>query len=209
MTKSLSDGGYLPARAGHPPTIYIYYRWGSFNKLSDMDQVSQLAQPGANNVSGPMDDLQVRNLLERAAIVGGTKFAAEWSEALETGTFHWFENRSLRTTFLVETASDNLYFIIATACDYDAAVKGNIVVLWQTRISTSSRGVSMDESLPQMASSAATYIGHETDGPVRLDRPAMKEGKVEVGEPVVVREELPSDAPNPNNPRPKAAPAAH
>jgi hypothetical protein len=126
---------------------------------------------------------------------------------MESGTFNAWENKSLRNVFLVETASDNLYFIIATACDYDAAVKGNLVVLWQTRISTDSRGVSMDGSLPQMAASAAMYIGHETDGPVRLDRSELKDGRVDIGEPVVVREDLPSDAPNPSNPPPKPAPA--
>jgi hypothetical protein len=205
MTRSLHAGGFLPANPGHPPTIYIYYRWGSFNKLSDLDHTSQIAAVGATNVDGPMDDLQVRNLLERAALVGGTKFAAAWGQSLEAGTFPSWENSSARNSFLVTVASGNLYFIIATACDYDAAVKGSVVVLWQTRISTDSRGVAMDETLPQMAASAATYIGHETDGPVRLDRPTIKEGDVEIGEPVVVREELPSDALNPNNPPPRAA----
>jgi hypothetical protein len=146
--------------------------------------------------------MQVRNLMERAALVGGTKFAVEWSQALDTGSFNSWENKSARNEFLVATASDNLYFIIATACDFEAAVQGKVVVLWQTRISTSSRGVAMDETLPQMAASAATFIGHETDGPVKLDRPTIKDGRVDVGEPVVVREELPSDAPNPNNPPP-------
>jgi hypothetical protein len=221
LTKSLRAGGYLPAAPGHPPTIYIYYRWGSFNKLSNVDLGSDVgAESSGVNAEGDsvqtaaraptvgaLDDLQVRNLLERAALVGGTKFAVEWSDAMESGTFNAWENKSLRNVFLVETASDNLYFIIATACDYDAAVKGNLVVLWQTRISTDSRGVSMDGSLPQMAASAATYIGHETDGPVRLDRSELKDGRVDIGEPVVVREDLPSDAPNPSNPPPKPAPA--
>jgi hypothetical protein len=209
MTRSLRAGGFIPAGAGHPPTIYVYYRWGSFNKLSDADRgAGQIVTPGATNVSGPMDDQQMRDLLQRAALVGGTRFAVEWNYALETGTFNTWENRSARNEFLVETASDNLYFIIATACDFDAAVHGKVVVLWQTRISTSSRGVAMNESLPQMAMSAATYIGHETEGPVRLDRPALKDGKVKIGEPVVVREELPSDAPSPSFPPPKAS-AAH
>jgi hypothetical protein len=210
MAKALRAGGYLPAGPGHPPTIYIYYRWGSFNKLSDMDQgASQNVGSGGSKIKGPMDDQQLRNLMERATIVGGSRFANEWGEALETGTFNWWRNTSQRKVFLVETASENLYFIIATACDYQAAVKGNLVILWQTRISTSSRGIAMDESLPQMAASSATYIGHETDGPVRLDRPTVKDGHVEVGEPVVVREDLPSDALNPDNPPPGAATAAH
>jgi hypothetical protein len=204
MTKSLRAGGFLPAGAGHPPTIYVYYRWGSFNKLSDVDQgAGQITAPGVTNVSGPMDDLQIRNLMVRASLVGGTRFAVEWGQALETNTFSSWERKSARNEFLVATARDNLYFIIATACDFQAAVQGKVVVLWQTRISTDSRGVAMDETLPQMAASAASYIGHETDGPVKLDRPTIKDGQVEIGEPVVVREQLPSDAPNP-----KAAPAA-
>jgi hypothetical protein len=208
MTRSLRAGGFIPAGAGHPPTIYVYYRWGSFNKLSDADQgAGKIVAPGATNVGGSMDDQQMRDLLQRAALVGGTRFAVEWNYALETGTFSTWENRSPRNEFLVETASDNLYFIIATGCDFDAALHGKVVVLWQTRISTSSRGVAMNESLPQMAMSAATYLGHETAGPVRLDRPAIKDGKVEIGEPVVVREDLPPDAPNPSVPPSKAASA--
>jgi hypothetical protein len=216
LTKSLRAGGYLPAAPGHPPTIYIYYRWGSFNKLSNVDgggdigAGSSLGQTQARPPSnGPQDEMQMRNLMERAALVGGTKFAVEWSQALDTDSFNSWENKSARNEFLVATASDNLYFIIATACDFGAAVQGKVVVLWQTRISTSSRGVAMDETLPQMAASAASFIGHETDGPVKLDRPTIKDGKVDIGDLVVVREELPSDAPNPNNQPPKAQPAAH
>jgi hypothetical protein len=208
LTKSLRAGGFLPSDAGHPPTLYIYYRWGTFNKLSDVDQgAGQITAPGVTNVNGPMDDMQVRNLMVRASLVGGTRFAVEWSQALETNTFSTWENRSARNEYLVATARDNLYFIIATACDYQAAVQGKVVVLWQTRISTDSRGVSMDETLPQMAASAASYIGHETDGPVKLDRPTVKDGRVDIGEPVVVREELPSDAPNSGSPPPRAAPS--
>jgi hypothetical protein len=195
MVKSLDASGYRAATKEHPPTIFIHYRWGSYNKLGNID--------GSDEGSAPLDDPQLSNLIERAALVGGTRFAVEWMQALKAGTFSYFENKSAKQAFLVQMASDNLYFLIATAYDYAAANEGKQIILWRTKLSTDSQGITMNESLPQMVASAATYIGHETDGPVRLNRAVVKEGVVEVGTPVVVREELPSDAPNPHLPPPK------
>jgi hypothetical protein len=172
MVKSLHAGGFLPATAGHPPTIYIYYNWGSFNKMrSERRQVDQY------------DFQTYRNLMERAALVGGTKFSQDWDEAMTLHYFDWFKTESARNSYLVAIASGDLYFLVATACDYDAAVKGKLVILWQTRLSSEARVVSMGESLPH--------------GAVRLNRPAVMEGDVEVGVPYEVREDLPADAPNP------------
>ncbi len=187
MVKSLHSGGYLPASPGHPPTIYIYYSWGSFNELRD----------GPREHVDPRDYLGYRNLMARAVLVGGTKFAKEWDEAVFFNSFDRFKGTSARNSFLVATALDNLYFLVATACDYQAAARGQVVILWQTRLSTDARVVSMAESLPQMVASAGSYIGHDTNGPVRLNRPAIMEGDVEVGVPFEVRDDLASDAPNP------------
>lgn len=188
MVKSLRSGGYLPASAGHPPTVYIYYSWGAFNGLR--------GDHGRSNV-GPFEYLEYQNLMARAILVGGTKFATEWDEANSFNTFDRFKGESARNSFLVAAASSNLYFLVATACDYQAAIRGKIVILWQTRLSTDARIVSMDESLPQMVASAASYIGHETNGPVRLNRPSVPEGEVEVGVPFEVGEDIPPDAHNP------------
>jgi hypothetical protein len=185
MVKSLRDGGYLPASAGHPPTIYIYYNWGSFNRLRD------------ERTGRGWDYLSYVNFMERAALVGGTKFAKDLDEAR---TFHYvdeFKGSNARNSYLVSLAESDLYFLVATACDYRAAVNGNAVILWQTRLSSEARVVSMDESLPQLVMSAASYIGHETNGPVRLNRPAVREGEVDVGVPFEVRDDRQADAPNP------------
>jgi hypothetical protein len=195
MVKSLHEGGFLPATAGHPPTIYIYYSWGSFNRLREGRRV------------GTWDFLSYQNFMERAALVGGTKFAKDLDDAR---TFHYvdeFAGSNARNSYLVAIAEGDLYFLVATACDYKAAVNGKLVILWQTRLSSEARVVSMDESLPQLVMSAASYIGHETNGPMRLNRPAIREGEVDVGVPVEVRDDLPSDASNPFPPTRSILPA--
>lgn len=197
LRESLAQAGYLPADRGHPPAIALFYRWGSFNKLSPIDD------PTGANGPEPDDPLQSLNLVERAALVGGTKFAVEMAHAMQSGTLNFLESSSPRTAFLVQLARGNLYFLMASAYDYPAAAQGKRVLLWSTKVSTDSNGVAMDESIPQLVASAGPYFGHETGGPVRLNRPVVKEGKVLFGVPVV-KEYLPPDAPPPPG---QAAPA--
>jgi hypothetical protein len=180
LVQALKQSGYVASDATHPPTIYIHYRWGSFNRLPALD--------------GPPDDMDRMNLLERAALVGGAAFAVQMAQAMNAGTLGFFEDSSSRINFLVQEAHDDRYFIIATGYDYEAAKRGKVLMLWSTKISTNSRGVTMKESLPQLVASAAPYFGHPTAGPVRLNRPVVKEGSVIIGVPTVV-EDLPSEAP--------------
>ena len=182
LTESLQVGGFLPTDAAHPPDIFIHYRWGSFNRLAPLGR--------------ERDDLDFANWVERAALVGGTKFAMQMAQAYNAGTLSFFENQSPRTNFLMSEIRNNQYFLIASAYDYAAAKEGKALLLWRTKLSTSSRGITMDESLPQMVASSGPYFGHETNGPVRLNRPVVKDGKVTIGTPTIM-EDLPSATPNP------------
>jgi hypothetical protein len=198
MVKSLHEGGFLPATSGHPPTVYIYYSWGSFNGYRTTGRYRD----------DDWDFQSWRNLMERAALVGGTKFAADWDTARMFNYYDEFTSSSARISYLTAIARGDLYFLVATACDYQAAVRGKLVILWQTRLSAEARVVSMGEALPQMVASAGPYIGHQTDGPVRLNRPAFMEGNVEIGVPVEVRDDLASNAPSPFRPVRRILPAA-
>lgn len=198
LVKILSQNGYLPAGKGHPPTIFIHYRWGSFNQLSSIDGGNADGSPE------PDDDLQTNNLVERASLVGGEKFALDYVRAANAGTVSFFEANP-RNSFLMQEARSNRYFVIATAYDYQAATQGNKAVLWRTAISTDSNGVTMDESLPGLVVVAGPYFGHETQGAVRLNRPVIREGKVTIGD-FLVKQDLPPDVPAaPPAPAPAAA----
>jgi hypothetical protein len=68
LERSLAAGGFLRGSAEHPPTLVIVYFWGSHNHFDE------------SNDAVPYDQL-VRNYLDRAALVGGTKFAADLAKA--------------------------------------------------------------------------------------------------------------------------------
>lgn len=207
LRQSLAVAGYLPADPRHHPTLFIHCSWGSWNKLTSLANASNPDAAGMDDDDS--DDFQIQSLAERAALVGGTKFAVEMLRAMNGGMLQQWEDSDPRTTFLMQEARDNRYFVIADAYDYAAATQQQRVLLWRTKISTNSRGITMNESVPQLVASAAPYFGHDTDGPVRLYRPVVKEGHVYVGVPQVT-EPLPPDRPAvPPATPPNTAPAAH
>jgi len=201
LHKTLASGGYLLASAKHPPTILVVYRWGSFNHLATLDSAEGPdGTPTGGGSDGataaPTDDAEALNLVERAGLVGGTKFAVEVTQALRSGLpyLNLLAQKSNRYAFLMQQVYSDRYFVIATAYDFAAYTLKQKVPLWRTKISTDSRGVMMSESLPGLIAVAGPYFGHETDGPVRLSRPVISEGHVEIGESIV-KGVLPPDTP--------------
>jgi hypothetical protein len=176
LVKSLQTSGYLPVKANQRPRIVIEYRWGSYNHLKPM---------------GHDDPKALENLYVRALMVGGSQFAKDFMDARNARTMHFFEERDARTNFLVSVVRSDLYFVLAVAYDYPSWALGQRVKLWHTAISTDSRGIAMNESLPQMTSAAGPYLGRETTGPVRLNRQIVPRGQVQIGTPTVV-EDIPS-----------------
>ena len=68
LVRALATNGYRPADLpAHAPTLVIFYAWGSHNLLVEGDAENP-------SLSG---DRVARNLLDRAALVGGEKFAKE------------------------------------------------------------------------------------------------------------------------------------
>jgi hypothetical protein len=180
MIKALRVNGYLLSDAAHPPTQAIYFVWGSFNKLT---------------FTGAGDELELENLAARAALVGGQRFAVEFMQAYSLGRrfVTSFKLKDPHNEWLVDLAESNLYFIIATSYDFAAATQHQKKILWRTKMSTDSNGLTMDGSVPTLVASSGAYFGKES-APVRLDRPMIKEGQVEVGTPTVKNYEDPAAA---------------
>ena len=74
LQRALAVNGYLPATPAHPPTLLIVYHWGAHTNLESGSQEE-------GDIGIP--DLDHKNLLSRAALVGGTQFAEELRQALE------------------------------------------------------------------------------------------------------------------------------
>jgi hypothetical protein len=177
--------------------LIIHYRYGSFNQLRSISGAPLNDSFDPNTLQ--LDALQFRNLVIKAALVGGEKFALDMARAIYTGTLTFFRDRDAHNDTLVGMAFGDLYFVIASAYDYNAATHGEQKLLWRTKISTDSNGLMMDDTVPTLVADAKDYFGHPTDGSVVLYS-RMFGGHVILGE-TVVKGYL-------ENPRPPAATSA-
>jgi len=227
LRRALATNGYLPATPEHPPQLLIVYFWGVHN-LFDQDNLAL------------SDEQWTNNILERAALVGGEKFAAELATAIErsdaasasisthltsvpaggasspvvdTGAAPSFEvnsmsnlgaaqavaqmnammnpvrlfkQRSVKNEFLVDQASDSCYFVVASAYDYSSVATHVKLLLWRTRMTVNSRGVSQPQSLPTLVVSAAPYFGRPMENAETLVRRVLRDARVEIGTPTVI-----------------------
>jgi hypothetical protein len=217
MTKALADGGYLVGdEAAHRPNIVVVYNWGSssFQPPADVSD-----ENGEGNVPVPESELR-KTLLERANLLGGAKFVREVSDAMvqvdqkasmqksfatpEGGDFMGsvgdmmpdpFERlraRSPEMERLVEELFSSSFFIVASAYDYAAMAKNQRLLLWRTKMTVNSLGVNMTESMPALIASAAPYLGRETKEPVVVTKRISRDGRVEIGEIVEVKPDVPA-----------------
>jgi hypothetical protein len=175
IARVLAKQGYLPATDANLPSLLLVWTWGTMNA----DRLV-LADP-------EMPDQQLnRNQLLR--FMGAYKLGMITKEpapfALDTTHLTWM--RTADTDALNDLASEDLYVIAISAYDYAAALKQQKTLLWMTKISCPSRGLSMPETLPAMLALAGPHIGRDTEKPVMLKGSEQFKGEVKIGDPSVV-----------------------
>jgi len=220
LTHALAANGYLPARPpATPPSIAIMFVWGSHNLLVEGDDENPALS--GNQVA--------RNLLDRAALVGGEKFAKELlqlfsdadamaaanppprvdptgavpgiepilgaSQLAFANPVNLFKMKSAKNEFLIDQTAADVYYVVASAYDYQSLASKQRVLLWRTRMTVAAQGVSQEQTLPVLIASAAPFFGKEMSEPEILTRRAVREGTVDVGVPVVVEPAAPARAP--------------
>jgi len=99
---------------------------------------------------------------------------------------HQFREQSDDVRHLVEQANDDVYFVVASAYDYDRATRGERVLMWRTRMTVNTLGVSMRQTLPPLIATASPFLGRETAAAVPISKRAVSEGEVELGELQVI-----------------------
>ena len=173
LNSSLASNGYRPADDAHPPTQVLFITWGMFNHGYGGD------------------------ILSRAKLIGGQKFADEFAQAVReqrdssgslrgNGPLRDFEQRDDLTETLVYAIFEECYYLLVTALDKDALQQNEKKILWTTKISTIARGVSFQATLPIMINNASYYFGRDTNGPELLRKRAYKRADVSIGEAKVV-----------------------
>lgn len=209
LVRALRTNGYRPAeRPVHPPSLLIIYTWGTHSMLREMDDENPALS--ANQIA--------RNMLDRAALVGGDKFAEEllrlFSEAdamniaarapvppdgepvftqammAFANPVEQFKRVSPKNTFLVDQTASDVYYITASAYDYASLTKNRRILLWRTRMTVAAAGVSQEQALPTLALTAAPYFGKEMAETEVLRRRVLPDGAVEVGTPTVIESDV-------------------
>jgi len=204
LLRSLATNGYLPAqRPAQPPSLLIVYAWGSHNVIREADEENPAF--GGNALA--------RNILDRAALVGGEKFATKMLELFERADalssaanarvapggesviapamammnpVEMFKREDPKNEFLVDQTASDLYYVVASAYDYQSVVDKRRLLLWRTRMTVASAGVNQEISVPTLVLSAAPFFGKEMTGPEIISKRSMREGTVEVGTPTVI-----------------------
>ncbi|MEO7412770.1 MAG: hypothetical protein ABIZ81_05385 [Opitutaceae bacterium] len=215
MKNSLAEGGYLPADdASHPPTLVIIYHWGSHSFQPPQDTEGVDADGNAV-VTPAMPEIVLRKaLLDRAMLLGGVKFTQDVSAAMGQvdqkaalqrnftpvegsdfggsvgdmlpDPFEQLRNRSVEYDRMIDELFSSSFFVVASAYDYAALVKGQRRVLWRTKLTVNSLGVNMLETVPALIATGGAYFGRETETPVVINKRVSRDGRVEVGTPTVV-----------------------
>jgi len=158
------------------------------------------------------------DVLQRAELIGGEKFAHDLNDTFEKeatyeqtymglgpvgddqgSPFNRFMRANENLMNLVEDSFSSCYFVVASAFDYSAMKQGKKVLLWRTKMTVNSIGISMPESLPPLLAAAGPYFGKDMTDAVTITQRISREGHVKVGTPTVVDD---NGAPVPNPPPP-------
>jgi hypothetical protein len=197
LQRALAVNHYLPATPAHPPALLLVVFWGAHNNPNE----------GSDEIGGPFPDVAHRNLLSRAALVGGARFAAELRQALDDhdrnrdqipapnlDPLYLFLHRSYKNERLYEQTRANCYFVIASAYDYPAATRRERKLLWRSKMSVDSTGIAMADTLPALVDSAAPFLGRDMSEAATLVRRVQRHGEVKLG-PLDVKGYLDATAP--------------
>jgi len=97
-----------------------------------------------------------------------------------------FKQKSAKNEFLLDQASDDCYYVVASAFAYSSVATKTKQLLWRTRMTANAGGVSQSQSLPTLIASAAPYFCKDMSESATLIKRAVPDGKVEIGMPTVV-----------------------
>lgn len=236
MRQALAQNGYLPTKDdAQRPDVLIVFEFGSHgtDPVSILPDIGgQLPLAASELVPLVVSDVELfKDVIDRAVMVGGGKFAMELKAALDEEVRNRWSNYNTGTGFmpvspefnspfqiftregnaglishLAEVVFRTCYFAVATAYDFDGVEKKEKIVLWQTRMTVEAQGVSMREVLKPLVQTTGYYLGRDMPEAATVRKRIDREGTVIIGEATVVKE--PGAEPSPAPPAPGPAPSA-
>ena len=214
IRRALAAKNYLPATAGHAPSVGVVYTWGAFNVAHD----------------GASENQVIANVLDHAALAGGAKFAAELSKAIQeailignsgsrtsgnVGGVHVtfavaqdmammagvadpvrrFVDRTPKNDFLFYQATSNNYYVIVSAYDYESLATPDKILLWRARLTVNAQGLSQLEAIPPLITVAAPFLGRDMAESEIFSKRQVPIGQGESGAPTMAEPEAAAKLP--------------
>lgn len=206
LQRALAASGYFPATTEHPPSIVVVYTWGAHNVISAENAISETqvirnvldraAVAGGDQFAAELAQaFRDSNAIAEASahtLGSGVEGTADLGAAASMAQINAlrdpvkvFKNRSPKNDFLVNQASSNCYYLIASAFDYESLASSRRLLLWRTRMTVNADGVSQLEAIPMMITVSTPYLGRDMTESEIIRKPAVLKGKVEIGTPTV------------------------
>ncbi len=179
MFAALAVNGFQPAVAGQRPALVLFYYWGSYHSMdSEMIRL--------------FPEMHMRQVLERAALVGGSAYRQKIAAEIEAGAT--FVDRTGRRGDWWDQIYDGIYFVVVSAYDPAELAAGRRRLAWRTTLTVTTDGVSPLDAVPPLVAAAGNYFGRETLEPVTITR-RTRRGTVTLG-PLKI---LPNSDPEPHD----------
>jgi hypothetical protein len=94
---------------------------------------------------------------------------------------------------LRDAVDEGRYFVIVSAYDFEASVKGEQVLLWRTRMSTPRQGVWMNDVVVALVTAGTPLFGRQSDVPTWQEF-RVREGRVEMGDLKIIDSDVKAPA---------------
>jgi hypothetical protein len=221
IQKALAESNYLSSEGTtHSPSIAVIYQWGSHSFQPDeeiTDDTGAVVNPPselelrkamldramllggakfAKEVAKAIEATDQKAMVDSSASAaiaasGGGDFMGSTAAGIRD-PFDELRSRSPEMERLVDELFSSSFFVVASAYDLAALAKKERRLLWRTRMTVNAIGVNMVETIPPLIASAGPYFGRDMPDPVVLTKRISRDGKVEVGTPVVVPDSAPT-----------------
>ena len=181
LAQALAKEGYI-LQALRPdanitvPSIIIHIAWGYMNP----DVVESGALDLSTSGGGSLAPAGLRNDPTQST---ASDFNAQDMLTLVAGSMVGREATFSQADWdrLGAAVGEGRYFIILSAYDFAASVKGEQKLLWCTRVSTARQGVWMSDVVPALVATSTSLFGRQTEVPIWKSYP-VREGHVDLGE---------------------------
>jgi hypothetical protein len=171
IVKALARQGYILASDKHPPTQFLAFAWGTLriggSGVSFGPSKSVLKFLGAEKVGHLMEDADRESDFQTDLRDFRSLIKSKGSAIADE---------------IYDAANSDLYIALIRSYEYEAAAEGKLKLLWETRISLPSSGLSLEKALPVAIVIAGPVIGRDTPKPVWVDSSDGPQGHADFGE---------------------------